>query len=202
GRDAIKILEGIGESGKAQKVITFANDLNIPTGILPLAAHPSSAGGKAVGGESAMAFSIPNIYQFTDTDGDGKADKREQLYGTVGYRDTHGMVNSFTWGFDGWVYATHGYANTSTIKGRDGHAITMNSGNTFRMKPDGSHLEQFTWGQVNPFGLCFDPLGNLYSADCHTKPVMALLRGGYYESFGKPHDGLRFPPEILEPHHD
>src|SRR5262245_47176552 len=33
GRDAIKILEGIGENGKAQKVITFASDLNIPTGI-------------------------------------------------------------------------------------------------------------------------------------------------------------------------
>ena len=39
----------------------------------------------------------------------------------------------------------------------------MQSGNTYRMKPDGSHLEYVTHGQVNPFGLAFDPLGYLYS---------------------------------------
>ena len=46
----------------------------------------------------------------------------------------------------------------------------MQSGNTYRIQPDGSHVEYFTHGQVNPFGLCFDPLGNLYSADCHSRP--------------------------------
>src|SRR5437660_1367897 len=81
-----------------------------------------------------------------------------------------GMPNAFPWGFDGWVYAGHGFSNTSSVKGADGSAITMQSGNTYRMKVDGSHIELFTHGQVNPFGLCFDPLGNLFSADCHTKP--------------------------------
>jgi putative heme-binding domain-containing protein len=202
GRDAIKILEDIGDNGKAKKVITFADSLNIPTGIIPLPSPPPLSPQGKEKGEGAIGYSIPNIYRFSSTKGDDRADQREVLYGTVGYRDTHGMVNSFTWGFDGWIYATHGYANTSTIKGRDGQAITMNSGNSFRIKPDGSHVEQYTWGQVNPFGLCFDPLGNLYSADCHTKPAMMLLRGGYYESFGKPHDGLGFAPEIVERYDD
>jgi putative heme-binding domain-containing protein len=107
------------------------------------------------------------------------------------------MTSAFTWGFDGWVYACHGYSNTSTIKGRDGSAVTMHSGNTYRIRPDGAHIEQFTHGQVNPFGLCFDPLGNLYSADCHSQPIYQLLRGGYYPSFGKPHDGLGFAPEMF-----
>ena len=53
----------------------------------------------------------------------------------------------------------------------------MQSGNTYRMRPDGSHVEYFTHGQVNPFGLAFDPLGNLYSADCHSRPLYQLLRG-------------------------
>ena len=70
----------------------------------------------------------------------------------------------------------------------------MNSGNTYRMRVDGSHVEQYTWGQVNPFGLAFDPLGNLYSADCHTSPIYQLLRGAYYPSFGKADDGLGFAP--------
>ena len=84
-------------------------------------------------------------------------------------------------------------------QGSDGQRITMNSGNTFRMRLDGSHVEYFTHGQVNPFGLAFDPLGNLYSADCHTMPIYMLLRGAYYPSFGKAHDGLGFGPDDDRP---
>src|SRR5262249_14467975 len=98
---------------------------------------------------------------------------------------------------DGWVYACHGYANRSTIQGKDKQAITMQSGNTYRMKTDGSHLEQYTWGQVNPFGLSVDPYGYLYTSDCHSQPIYQLIRGGYYPSFGKPHDGLGFAPEMF-----
>jgi len=58
------------------------------------------------------------------------------------------------------------------------------------MRLDGSRVEHFTWGQVNPFGMTFDPLGNFFTADCHSLPIYQLLRGGYYPSFGKPHDGL------------
>ena len=77
----------------------------------------------------------------------------------------------------------------------------MNSGNTYRMRPDGSHAEYFTHGQVNPFGLAFDPLGNLYSCDCHSRPLYQLLRGAWYPSFGKPDDGLGFGPEMVTHDH-
>jgi putative heme-binding domain-containing protein len=183
GRDLLKILEDIGEDGKAKKTLTYAEGFNIPIGVLPLKS-------------GALVYSIPNVYHVWASEGGDHADKREVYYSTFGFEDTHGMSSSFTWGFDGWVYGCHGFSNTSTLKGKDGVAVTMNSGNTYRMKPDGSHVEQFTHGQVNPFGLCFDPLGNLYSADCHTKPIMMLLRGGYYQSFGKPHDGLGYAPEM------
>ncbi len=160
--------------------------------MLPLPARPQT---------EALVYSIPNIYRLRDTKGTGQADQREPLYTRFEFRDTHGMTNSFTIGFDGWIYATHGYSNTSTVKGADGKAITMNSGNTYRMKADGSHVEYFTHGQVNPFGIAFDPLGNLYSADCHTRPIYQLLRGAWYPSFGKPHDGLGFGPEIMTHDH-
>ena len=189
-RDTVKILEDFDANGRARKVTTFADGLNIPIGVLPL---PDA--------RSALVFSIPNIYRLSDTDGDGKADKRELLYGTFGSVDTHGMTNSFTWGFDGWVYATHGFRNDSTVKGANGAAVTMNSGNTYRMRADGSHVEQFTWGQVNPFGMALDPLGNLYTADCHSRPIYHLLRGAYYPSFAKGHDGLGFGPEMMRHSH-
>ena len=164
-RDTVKILSDFGPDGKAHSIWTFADGLNIPIGLLPL---PSAT--------AALVHSIPNIFLLRDTDGDGRADSREVLYGVFGHRDTHGMTNAFTWGFDGWVYACHGYSNDSTVAGKDKRPISMSSGNTYRMKADGSHAEYVTHGQVNPFGLAFDPLGNLYSCDCHSRPVYQLLR--------------------------
>src|SRR2546427_311580 len=187
-RDAVMILEDTDGDGHADKITKFASGLNIPIGILPI------QGG-------VIVYSIPKIFKLVDHDGDDHADEKIELYGTFGFGDTHGMVNSFTWGFDGWVYACHGYSNASEVRGQDGAAIQMQSGNAWRWRTDGSRVEQFTHGQVNPFGLCFDPLGNLYSADCHSQPVYMLLRNGWYPSFGKPHDGLGFAPEMIDHDH-
>jgi putative heme-binding domain-containing protein len=193
-RDAIKILEDTDGDGRADKVIDFADGLNIPTGVLPWHRPEHSSG--------CIAWSIPNIWYFADTDGDGQADHREVLFGPLGYeRDTHGMCSSFRLGADGWVYATHGFNNTSVIRAKDGSEIELHSGNVFRFRPDGSRVEVWSRGQVNPFGLAFDRRGNLYSADCHSAPIYQLIGGAVYPSFGKPHDGLGFGPTMIEHSH-
>jgi putative heme-binding domain-containing protein len=184
-RDKIKVFEDFDENGRARKVTTFAEGLDIPIGIYPYK-------------NGAIVWSIPNIWFFEDTDGDGKADKKEILYGPFGWeRDTHGNQGSFQRGFDGLLYATHGYNNISNIRAKDGSEIHMHSGNSYRFAMDGSHIEQFTHGQVNPFGLTFDSAGDLFSADCHSLPVYLLQREAYYPSFGKPHDGLGFGPMLM-----
>ena len=142
------------------------------------------------------------IWKLTDTKGLGKYDKKEKLYGPFGCLNTHGMNNSYTLMPDGWVYACHGYRNDSRPKGKDGHEIFMNSGNTFRFRPDGSRIESWTHGQVNPFGIAVDPYFNLYTADCHSKPITQLIRGATYTSFSKPHDGLGFAPHVTIHGHD
>ncbi|MFG0295338.1 MAG: HEAT repeat domain-containing protein [Maioricimonas sp. JB045] len=187
-RDRLSVIEGIGPDGTPQRIVHFAEGLNIPIGQVPV------PGG-------AIAYGIPAIRRYHDTDGDLQADKEEVLFSGFGNLDTHGMVNSFTRWIDGWIYACHGVRNTSNVTGADGVEFTMNSGNTFRFREDGSQVEQFTWGQVNPFGMAFDPFGNLYNADCHSRPVTLLLKGAYYPSFGKPHDGLGFGPEIIDHNH-
>jgi putative heme-binding domain-containing protein len=189
-RDTVKVLSDFQADGRARKIETFADGLNIPIGLLPL---PSA--------RAALVHNIPNIYLMRDVNGDGRADTREVFYGIFGNRDTHGMTNAFSWGFDGWVYACHGFSNSSEVEGKDHKRIEMQSGNTYRMRPDGSHAEYFTHGQVNPFGLAFDPLGNLYSADCHSRPVYQLIRGAWYPSFGKPDDGVGFGPDMVTHDH-
>lgn len=186
GRDSIRVLEDTDGDGRFEKVTVFADGLNIPIGIYPW------KGG-------CVAWSIPHIWHFEDTDGDGKCDKRTPLYGPFDHtRDVHGNCNAFRRGFDGWVYACHGFNNDSHVKGKDGHEVHLNSGNTFRFKLDGSRIEHFTHGQVNPFGMCFDEMFNIFTADCHSKPIYQLLQGGNYPSFGKPHDGLGFVPPMME----
>lgn len=184
--DAVRILEDTDNDGRADKVTVFADHLNIPIGVLPY-------------GDGCICFSIPNLYYLRDTDGDGVCDQRDVILGPFDTsRDTHGMINSLRMGADGWVYANHGFNNQSRVAGRDGHEIQMISGNTFRFRPDGSRVEQVTWGQVNPFGRAEDDWGYPYTADCHSKPVSQLIRDGYYPSFGRPDDGLGFVPPMMD----
>ena len=184
GHDRITILEDTDGDGKADKFTPFAENLNIPLGIIPVQ-------------NGAIAFSIPNVYRFTDHDGDGKSDDKKVILGEFGHQDTHGLVNNFIRGFDGWIYACHGFTNTSTVAGTDGDSIKMVSGNTFRFRPDGSRVEQTTYGRVNPFGYSFDEWGYLYSIDCHSKPIYQLIRGAEYPHFGKKSPAMGFAPEMM-----
>ncbi len=186
GRDRVMILSDFAADGRAQRIETYADGLNIPIGVLPL---PSA--------NDAIVYSIPYLWHLRDPDQTGKAAVREQLYGVFGFQDTHGMINGLRLGFDGWIYANHGFANSSKVKAANGATITMQSGNTFRFRRDGRQVEHYTFGQVNPFGIAIDAYGRWYNADCHSKPMTQLLRGAYYSSFGKPHDGLGFGPDMI-----
>src|SRR4030095_12098467 len=172
-RDSVRVFSDFGPDGRARKMEIFADGLDIPIGLHPF--RSPGAGGKVT--QKCIVWSIPNIWLMEDTDGDGKADKKEVLFGPLGWeKDTHGNQASFRRGPDGWLYGTHGFSNQSTYKAKDGSTISLNSGNTWRIRVDGSRVEQHTWGQVNPFGLCWDDRGNLFSADCHSSPLYHLVQ--------------------------
>src|SRR5262249_52703492 len=58
GRDKVWILDDFAPDGKARKITTFADGLNIPIGVLPTS-------------QGAIVYSIPSILHLVDTDGDG-----------------------------------------------------------------------------------------------------------------------------------
>lgn len=182
GRDRVTILEDTDGDGRADKFTHFNDTLNIPIGVLPTS-------------KGAMVYSIPNVYHYTDANNDGKPESGKKIMGPFETKDTHGMVNNFTWGFDGWIHACHGYANRSTVAAADGDSVRLISGNTIRFKPDGSRVEITTEGRINPFGLAFDEWGYLYSTDCHTSPLYQLIRGGEYTQWGK-EEKIGFAPEM------
>jgi glucose/arabinose dehydrogenase len=140
-RDSIRVLEDTDRNGSFEKVTTFSDELNIPMGVLPTF-------------DGAIAFAIPSLLQMHDSNGDVHCDERSTLLGPFDTtRDTHGMVNALRLGIDGWVYACHGFNNQSKVTASDGSKVEMNSGNVFRFRADGSRIEHFTYGQVNPFGI-------------------------------------------------
>ena len=154
GKDKLTILEDTDNDGKADKFTAFSDTLNIPIGVLPM-------------NDGAVVYSIPNIYKYTDADGDGKADGQKKLLGPFKTKDTHGMINNLVRGYDGWIHSCHGYTNRDTVA-RRWHAISMISGNT--SFSSGWKQVEHTPMAYQSFGWCMMKWGYLYSTDCHTSP--------------------------------
>ena len=186
-RDLIRILADFQPDGRPGKNLVFADGLSMPDAVAPYK-------------NGAVIFSIPNITRLEDRDGDGRADERKVVLGPFATNDTHNMANNFRRGFDGWMYGGQGVANKSVMKGSDGREFRM-SGGTFRFRPEGTSIQKYGDGQANVFGLCFDPLGNLFTSDCHSMPIYQNIYGGFYPVFGKPHDGLGYAPQMLTHNH-
>lgn len=182
GKDKLTILEDTNGDGKADRFTNFSDTLNIPIGVLPM-------------NDGAVVYSIPNVYRYTDANGDGKLDGQKKLFGPFKTNDTHGMINNLVRGYDGWIHSCHGYSNRDTVAGGDGDSISMISGNTFRFRPDGSRVEKTTDGRINPFGLVYDERAYMYSTDCHTSPLYQLIRDADYTQWGK-EEGMGFAPEM------
>lgn len=122
-RDRVVVLEDTDNDGVADKRTVFVDGLSLATGIL------CGEGGVFVG-------QAPNLFFFRDTDGDDKADDYKTVLTGFGLEDRHELLNSFTWGPDGYMYFTHGVFTHSKVR-RPGEPVekgnTLNAG-IYRVK--------------------------------------------------------------------
>lgn len=137
---------------------------------------------------SLYVTDTPGIWKFTDTDGDGVADKRELVVGgfkwTANSADCHGPRLHP----DGRFYWTHGRKGHE-IRQKDGTLVHegLNSG-IWSMKPDGTDIRWHSLACAdNPTGLDFTPTGeligttNLYFGSPRVDTLMQWQLGGVYE---------------------
>ncbi len=103
--------------------------------------------------DGVIVTQAPDILWLRDTDKDGKADKVEKLYSNLGTGDTHAVINNPRWGWDGWIYATHGYSASGNVVNAKGEKQDNIGSGVVRFRPDGSKIEQYSSKGGNTWGL-------------------------------------------------
>ncbi|NRA39417.1 MAG: hypothetical protein HRU15_14850, partial [Planctomycetes bacterium] len=95
-KSRVMLLEDTNGDGKMDKSTVFADNLLLPRMILPL--------------DDRVIIGTTNtldMYAYTDTDGDGKADKKEMWWagGKTGGNMEH-QASGLVWNIDNWIYMT------------------------------------------------------------------------------------------------
>src|SRR5262249_51891034 len=105
GKDRIKILEDRDGDGRFETVKVFVDRLNLASGV-------------AVGYDGVFVAAAPYLLFYSDRDhNDVPEGAPEVLLKGFGLEDAHAVVNSLTWGPDGWLYGAQGSTVTANIRG-------------------------------------------------------------------------------------
>jgi len=110
GNDRISVLEDTDGDGAADTKTVFAENLNLPTGLL-----------KVAGG--VIVAAPPDLLRYEDVDGDDQADLRQTLFTGFGAWDTHAGPSNLTWGPDNQVWGAVGYADFEDDAGGFGSGL-------------------------------------------------------------------------------
>ncbi|MEO6789164.1 MAG: PVC-type heme-binding CxxCH protein, partial [Chthoniobacteraceae bacterium] len=157
--ERIVVVEDSKGTGHADKSTVFAGGFRD--------ALDGTGAGILARGNEVWWTCIPNLWHFTDSNGDGKADTREKLLSGFGVKfafrghDMHGL----RFGPDGKLYWSIGDRGLN-VKSKEGRQIEVtDTGAILRSNPDGTDFEVFATGVRNPQELAFDELGNLFTGD-------------------------------------
>lgn len=144
--DRLVVLEDTDQDGKADKSTVFADDLHIPLSF-------------EFGDGGVYVSEMPHLTFLKDTDGDGRADVRQELLTGFGTEDSHHALHDFTWTPDGDLIFRESIFHHSQVETPYGPVRQQNSG-WFRFDPTSHRLTSFgTYHSTNPWGVTFDDWG-------------------------------------------
>lgn len=131
---------------------------------------------------SVYVASHPAIWKLTDTDGNGVADRREELVGKFGFTGNGCDIHGPFFQPDGWLYWTqgrHGYR----VETREGKKLEGLAGRVWRSRLDGTGIERIAGGGFdNTVELVLSETGDLcgtmdqYPGDM----LLQYIDGGVY----------------------
>ncbi|WP_240911424.1 PVC-type heme-binding CxxCH protein [Paludisphaera soli] len=116
-------------------------------------------------------MNMPNLTVLRDTDGDGKADERKELFTDMGVGpgfpnmlNDH-IVSGIQIGMDGCLYISVGDKGVPKATGPDGRTIQLKGGGVVRCRPDGTGLEVLSSGTRNHLEPNLDARDHLFTYD-------------------------------------
>jgi len=184
GKDRILILEDTNGDGTLDSRKVFIEGLNLVSGI-------------EIGFGGVFVGAAPNLLFIPVKDGtDVPAGPPEVLLDGWGYQDTHEMLNTFSWGPDGWLYGTHGVFTNSNV-GKPGAPDSERqrlNGAIWRYHPTKKIFEVFAEGTSNPWGLDFNDYGHAFTTACVIEHLYHVIPGARY----KRQAGKHINPFILD----
>jgi len=148
---------------------SFADGLAIPEGVLPYK-------------DGAVVQHGHDIVFLRDTDGDGKADKREILLTGFGVQDSHLFPHQFTRAPFGWFWLAQGAFNSGKVTSSKGDVTDFPNTRMARFRPDGSFFEPTSVGPCNIWGLALTGEGECFiqEANDYGYPVMPFHEYAFY----------------------
>ncbi|MCA1684511.1 MAG: HEAT repeat domain-containing protein, partial [Planctomycetia bacterium] len=147
---------------------------------------------------------MPFLTVLKDTDGDGKADQRKDLFKDLGQTANKGLndhiVSGLQFGIDGYLYIATGDKGIPRATGPDGRTIQVVGGGVCRCRPDGTGIEVVSTGTRNHLEPNLDDRDNIFTydntddGDGWWTRVTHHVDGGYY---GYPYDYHDRPDRML-----
>ena len=111
----------------------------------------------------------PFLSAFRDTDGDGVADRREDLVMGLGPKvpgfngiNDH-IASGIRLGVDGFLYVSVGDKGIPEGVGKDGRTIQLAGGGVIRVRPDGTDLEVVSTGERNPLSVALGVTDEIFT---------------------------------------
>ena len=145
----IRMLEDTDDDGKFDKSTIFADNMVMPEGALW---HDGAL----------YVISAPYLWRLEDTDDDGVADKREKLVGKFDFNGNPNLTGPYL-GPCGRIYFTGG-AFGYDLEDAGGRKLGASSAaGVFSCKADGTDLQIFGQGTINPVEVMFTPAGELFT---------------------------------------
>lgn len=145
--DKLLVFEDTNNDGKADKVTTFLDDLNCPTGFQFFK-------------DGVLVVQAPDLWFVRDTNGDGKADWKERVLMGLDSADSHHTANSMVLDPGGATYLSDGVFHRTQVETAIG-PVRNNDGCIYRYEPLTHKFERYVpYGFANPHGRVFDRWGN------------------------------------------
>lgn len=150
--DSILIFEDSDQDGKADKCITFMDQLNCPTGFQ---FHK----------DGILLMQAPDLWYVTIDPKTGLAGQKSRVVGGLDSADSHHQTNAMCYAPGGATFLSDGVFHRSQIETHQG-VVRNHDAAIYRYEPRTHRFERYiAYGFANPHGRIFDRWGNDFVTD-------------------------------------